>query len=136
MAVRTARHADPAGGLRDLLDLLAALLAAGVIVFVQLGASGVPRLLLSLGFTVFVPGRAIVTNWPRMANWSEVAMSVAFSIALLILVTTVSLWAGYWHPLGLAQVLAVLSLAGLAVGVLRRRRDHRRAPTHPPGPSS
>jgi hypothetical protein len=129
MGVRAGRSADPAGGLGDILDLLAALLAASVIVFVWLGASGVPRVLLALGFTVFVPGRAIVTNWPRMASWSEAAMPVVFSLALLILVTTVTLWVHYWHPLGLAQVLAALSLGGLTVGVLRRhrRKDQRSA---------
>lgn len=136
MAVRGERPADPVGGLRDMLDLLAAFLAAGVIVFVWLGASGAPRLLLSLAFTIFVPGRAIVTNWPRMASWSEAAMSVAFSLASLILVTTVTLWAHYWHPLGLAQTLAALSLAGLAVGAVRRRTHPRRAPTHAQGPGA
>jgi hypothetical protein len=136
MAVRTRRPAPTAGDLGDSLDLLAALLAAGVIVFVWLGATGVPRLLLSLGFAVFVPGRAIVTNWPRVAGWSEAAITVAFSLAFLILVTTVALWTHYWHPLGLAQALAALSLAGLAVGVLRRRTDHRRAPANPPGSRS
>lgn len=136
MAIRPGRPADSAEGLRNILDLLAALLAAGTIVFVQLGASGVPRLLLALGFTVFVPGRVIVTNWPRMGGWSETGISVVFSLALLILVTTVTLWAHYWHPLGLTQVLAVLSLGGLAVGALRRRRleDQKNPSSNGPSP--
>lgn len=132
--MRSGEPADRAAGMGDILDLLAALLAASMIVVVWLGSAEVPRLLLSLGFAVFVPGRAIVANWPHMAIWSEAAISVVFSFASLILVTTVMLWAHYWHPLGLTQVLAVLSLAGLAVGVLRRRRDRSTAPARRPDP--
>ena len=127
MAARAGRPTDPSGNLGDVLDLLAALLAASMIAFVRLGAPGIPRALLALGFAIFVPGRAIITNWPRLGRWSEAAMSVVFSLALLILVTTVALWVRYWHPLGLTQVLAVLSLGGLAAGVRRRRRDRKRA---------
>ena len=32
-----------------------------------------------------------------------------------------ALWAHYWHPLGLFQAEAVLSLAALAAGLVRRR---------------
>jgi hypothetical protein len=106
----------------DALDLLAALIAAGLIVLVYQGWSGPPRVLLTLGFTFFVPGRAIVTNWRQTADWSEVAMPMVFSLAVLTLVATVALWAHFWHPLGLFQVEAWLSLAALIIGVVRRHR--------------
>ena len=108
----------------DALDLLAALIAAGLIVLVYQGGSGPPRVLLALAFTFFVPGRAIVTNWRQTADWSEVAMPMLFSLAVLTLVAMVALWAHFWHPLGLFQVEAGLSLVALSIGVVRRHR-HR-----------
>ena len=109
----------------DALDLLAALMAVALIVLVARGWTGPPRVLLALGFAFFVPGRAIVTNWRQTADWSEVGMPMLFSLALLALVAMVALWAHYWHPLGLFQVEAGLSLAGLGIGMVRRHRRRR-----------
>ena len=44
---------------------------------------------------------SIVSNWPAMAARSQVAASVLFSLSVLTLLATLTLWAGYWHPLGL-----------------------------------
>jgi hypothetical protein len=104
----------------DLLDLLAGLIAIGLSVMVHEGWSGPTRTLLALGFTLFVPGRAIVTNWPRMARWSEVAMSMVFSLAILGLLAAITLWAHAWSPRGLFQAEAWLSIAALCVGIGRR----------------
>jgi MYXO-CTERM domain-containing protein len=112
----------PAAQRAEVLDLLAGLLALGLVVLVHEGQSGPPRLLLTLGFTFFVPGRAIVANWPRMGRWSEVAMPIAISLGALTLVAMVALWAHLWHPVALFQAEAWLSLAGLCVAVARRRR--------------
>jgi hypothetical protein len=49
-------------------------------------------------------------------------MPIVFSLALLTLVAMVTLWAHYWHPLGLFQVEAGLSLAALVTGIARRHR--------------
>ena len=106
----------------DLLDLLAGLIALGLIVLAYEGWSGPPRVLLALAFTFFVPGRAIVSNWPQAARWSEVAISMVFSLALLALVATITLWSHIWHPLGLFQIEAWLSLAVLSIGIVRRAR--------------
>ncbi len=106
----------------DALDVLAALIAVGLIVLAYRGWTGPPRVLLALGFAFFVPGRAIVTNWRQTADWSAVAMPMLFSLAVLTLVAMVALWAHFWHPLGLFQIEAWLSLAGLGSGVVRRHR--------------
>lgn len=123
-AGRTRGPAAAGGGWQvgDGLDLLAALIAVALIVLASRSWAGPPRVLLALAFTFFVPGRAIVTNWRQTAGWSEVAMPMLFSLAVLTLVSTVSLWAHYWHPLGLFQVEAWISLTGLGLGVARRRR--------------
>jgi hypothetical protein len=47
-------------------------------------------------------------------------MSMALSLAVLILLATSSLWVHLWHPLALLQVEAWLTLAGLSVGISRR----------------
>ena len=106
------------------MDVSSCLVAVGLLAVSYAGQSGLARVLLALAFTFFVPGRAIVTNWPQMAGWSGVAMPIVFSLALLTLVATVSLWAHIWYPMDLFQIEAWLSLAGLCFGVARRNR-HR-----------
>lgn len=113
----------PAARRAEVLDVLAAVIAVALLVLVAADASGPLRILLVLAFTFFVPGRAIITNYPRMARWSDLGTSIVVSLGVLAFLATVTLWAGFWHPLGLFQVEAVLSLAGLAVGIVRRRRN-------------
>lgn len=113
----------PAARRAELLDVLAAVIAVALLVLVAADASGPLRILLVLAFTFFVPGRAIITNYPRMARWSDLGTSIVVSLGVLAFLATVTLWARFWHPLGLFQVEAVLSLAGLAVGIVRRRRN-------------
>jgi hypothetical protein len=108
--------------LGNVLDLSAGLIAVGLLALAYLGESGLPRILLALAFTFFVPGRAIVTNWPRMISWSEVAMPMVLSLALLTLLATITLWARVWKPMDLFQAEAWLSLAGLCLGIARRNR--------------
>lgn len=111
----------PAAQRAELLDLLAMVIGAGLIVTVVLDGPTLPRILLTLGFTFFVPGRAIMTHWARLDRWSQVGMSVVFSLSALTLVAMTALWAHYWHPVGIFEAEAVLSLAALAAGLVRRR---------------
>jgi hypothetical protein len=122
-----AKTLHPASELSDVLDYTAALIAAALLVLIYLGEAGVPRILLALAFSLFVPGRAIVTNWPRMLSWSQVAMPIALSLSLLTLLATITLWAHAWNPLDLFQAEAWLSVAGLCLGLSRRNRQARRA---------
>ncbi len=107
-------------GWSDLLDLLAFLDAMGLIALLVVDESGLARLLLTFGFTFFVPGRAIVDNCSFLARWSEAAMSLVLSLAVVGLLATVVLWAHAWHPLVLFQIEAWLSVVGLGVGAARR----------------
>jgi hypothetical protein len=72
--VRETQH--PASQLGNALDLSAGLIAVGLLALSYLGESRLPRILLTLGFAFFVPGRAIVTNW----RWSEVPMHIASAL--------------------------------------------------------
>src|SRR5260370_4517053 len=67
--------------LGEVLDLVAGLVALGLITLIVADRSGLPRTLLALGFAFFVPGRAIVSNWPRMAAWSEAAIPIALKLS-------------------------------------------------------
>lgn len=108
-----------------MLDVTAILLTVLLVALVFAGRYGPPRVLLALAFAFFVPGRAIVSNWSRMGLWSEAGMSLVLSLAVLVLLTTVMLWIHAWHPLGLFQAVAALSLIGLIIGMTRRHRRTR-----------
>jgi hypothetical protein len=118
--LREAPHRAPQLG--NVLDLSASVIAVSLLALSYLGESGLLRILLALGFAFFVPGRAIVTNWPRMASWSEATMPMVLSLTLLTLLATIALWAHVWKPMDLFQVEAWLSLAGLGLGIARRNR--------------
>jgi hypothetical protein len=111
---------QPAVRQGNALDATAIVLSVCLIALIFADRYGPLRVLLTLGFAFFVPGRAIVGNWPRMGRWSEAAMSMVFSIAVLIILTTVMLWIHAWHPLGLFLVVAALSLVALIVSMARR----------------
>lgn len=105
------------------LDLAACAVSVLLVLVVSADFASPVRLLLAAAFTFFVPGRAIVTNWPRMGRWSAFGMPVAFSLGALTLLTTLSLWAHFWHPLALFIAVDVASLAGLIAGIIRRQRN-------------
>ena len=119
----------------DALDLTAGLITVALLTLSYTGQSGLARILLTLAFAFFVPGRAIVTNWLQASSWSEVAIPMLFSIALLTLLATITLWAHFWKPMALFQVEAWLSLCGLCLGIVRRNR-HRSNTPYPPAGSS
>jgi hypothetical protein len=106
----------------ELLDLLAAVIAALLIVVIYSDRVGLGRILLALGFVFFVPGRAIVANWPRMERWSEVAIPMVLSLSVTGLFATVALWVHLWRPVQIFEVEAWLSLAALVFSILHRRR--------------
>jgi hypothetical protein len=119
--VKERPHSAPQLG--NVLDLSASLIALGLLALSYTDRTGLPRTLLALGFAFFVPGRAIVSNWPQMESWSKLAIPMVFSLALLALLATTTLWAGVWHPMVLFQVEAWLSIAGLCLAMARRNRS-------------
>jgi hypothetical protein len=121
MSTRGAPASARATQRAEVLDLLAGVIAALLLVLAFAGLTGPARLLLTVAFTFFVPGRAIVSNWSRMAGWSDIGMSIALSLGVLTLFAAVSLWARMWHPLGLFEAEAAMSLIGLGAAVARRR---------------
>jgi hypothetical protein len=55
-------------------------------------------------------------------SWSEVAMPMVFSHAILALLAAITLCAHVWGPVDLFRAEAWLSIAGLSVGLARRSR--------------
>jgi hypothetical protein len=117
-----ARVIRPMGLWAELLDFLAVVTAVMLILVVETNRVGAARIVLALCFTFFVPGRAVVANWPRMARWSQAGMPMVLSLAITGLVTTVALWLHLWHPVQIFLAEAGLSLVGLVVSIVRRRR--------------
>lgn len=112
----------PAARRAEILDLAACCVILGLLLLVAVDFSAALRLLFALLFTFFVPGRAIVGNWPRLAHWSAVGMSVVFSLGALTLLSTFALWTGFWHPLTLFMAEASISLSGISIAIVRRRQ--------------
>jgi uncharacterized membrane protein len=117
--------AKPTAQLRDLADLAGVVIAVGLIGLVTEGEAGPVRIVLALAFVVFVPGRAVVANWPRVGYWSEFGASMVLSLAILTFVATVALWVHAWHPVGVFMIEAVLSILALAAGLVRRHQGQR-----------
>jgi hypothetical protein len=116
---------------RDIgLDATAGLIALALLVLVAVDFSAPLRLVLALLFTFYVPGRAIVSNWPRMARWSGVGMSIVLSLGVLTLLATLSLWAGLWHPLGLYLVESLASLVAIALSLARQHQARSAGRAH------
>jgi len=116
----------------DVLDLVAAVLTVALVGVVATGRGGVPRILLTLGFAFYAPGRAIVTNWPKLGRWSQVSIAIALSLVVLALVAMISLWEHRWSPLRIFYAEAAFCLAGLSA----RQFWHlgRRGPRHEAAP--
>jgi hypothetical protein len=104
----------------DIIDTLAIIAALVVLMFMLADQTGGLRTFAAFCFAFFVPGRAVVSNWPRLAEWSDIGMSVVLSLALVTSVSMVTLWLKYWHPIGLFQIEAGLSVAGLGAAIGRR----------------
>jgi uncharacterized membrane protein len=107
-----------------------------IAVAVAAGEGGAFRAVVGVVFALYVPGRSIVSNWPTMAARSNVAASVLMSLSILTLLATLTLWAGYWHPLGLLEIECVAVVVALFTALLRRRRADQARAAIPTGTES
>src|SRR5665213_1353792 len=109
----------------DLIDVACVAVTVAVAVAVATNERNAFRSVVAVAFALYVPGRSIVSNWPSLAVRSHIALPVLFSLSILTLVATLTLWAGYWHPLGTLEVECVAVEVALFTALLRRRRaDH------------
>jgi hypothetical protein len=117
----TRSHSTIAG--YDLIDVACVAVTVAVAVAVATNERNAFRAVVAVAFSLFVPGRAIVSNWPTLAQKPHVALSILFSLSVLTFVSTVTLWLNYWRPLGLLEVEAGVVMVALFIGLVRRRRD-------------
>lgn len=115
----------------DLLDVGCIALTALAAVALATNEHNFARSVAAFIFVLFIPGRAIVSNWPEIAGRSVVAVSILFSLALNTLIATVALWAHVWHPAAIIEAESALAIAALIVGILRR---HATAEEQTPAP--
>ena len=111
----------------DLIDYASLTTIVALMVLIVLGIEGPVRAFLALGFVMFVPGWAIVTNWTAAARSSIVALSVLLSLAISAAVATITVWLHVWHPIGLFFVTAIASALAIVYGHVRRRSARDRS---------
>ena len=109
----------------DLIDIASIAVTATTAVSVAANEKNAIRVVAAVLFTLFVPGRAIVSNWPSVGVRSPLAVSVLFSLSILTLAATVTLWSDYWRPIGLLEVECTISTVALLTAMLRRRSAAR-----------
>jgi hypothetical protein len=109
----------------DLIDIGCVAVTVAVAIAVATNERNAFRAVVGVAFALYVPGRAIVSNWPRMAARSQLAAPVLFSVSILTLLATLTLWARQWHPLGLLEVECVAVGIALFTALWRRRRVDR-----------
>jgi uncharacterized membrane protein len=120
----------------DLIDVGCLAVTVAIAIAVGTNERSAFRALVGVAFALYVPGRAILSNWPGMAARSQVAAPVLFSLAVLTLLATLTLWAGYWHPLGLLKVECLAVGIAFFSALLRRRRAGHPQVDVPTGTSS
>jgi uncharacterized membrane protein len=118
----------------DLIDASCVAVTVAVAIAVATNERNAFRAVVGVIFALYVPGRAIVSNWPRMAARSQLAAPVLFSLSILTLLATLTLWAGQWHPLGLLEVECLAVGITLFAALWRRRRVDRLAAETPAAP--
>ncbi len=113
----------------DLIDAACLGVTALLAVTVLANERNAVRIVAAIIFTLFVPGRAVISNWPILATRSPIAASILFSLGILTFVATITLWSNLWRPIGLLEVECAVSTVALTTAILRRR-------TAAPGPEA
>jgi uncharacterized membrane protein len=95
------------------LVIIASTCAINVMVFGEMSTSLRPP--LAIWFISVCPGMALVRLLRLSDGWSEMALSVALSMALGVIVMTSLLYAGWWsYKIGLV-ILSLFSVVGAVI---------------------
>lgn len=112
--------------LYDVLDAASLCVAAALLTLLLLGSVSVVRDVVTVAFTAFVPGWAVLSNWSILSR-RYLPLGVALSLALLALVATVTLWLHVWHPVDTAEAECCAAIPALSVSLMRRDRAKSRS---------
>ncbi len=122
---RARREASEARRWRQRAVLGAILLDVAAVAATLVHVTGPVRVLLGLGFLLFVPGLAIV-GWLRL-TWpaAELSLTVALSLSVVLLGSQVMLWVHWWRPVSLQVLVGALAAAALCGQLLRSQAPSR-----------
>lgn len=101
------------------LDLSALAVIIALSVVLALGTTGPGRVLLSLTFLLFVPGRAVVSLLPFARRSPSLALCVVSGISILVIASVVALFLHLWQPEALYGVEAGLSFVAILLSIGR-----------------
>jgi hypothetical protein len=100
--------------------IVAVAVAATVLVFAAPGSSARPYIVLV--FALVCPGMAVVRLFRLDEPLLELAIAIALSIGVELLVSTAMVYLGVWSPKTLFAALVVVAIGGATVEVARSRQ--------------
>lgn len=106
-------------------SISAALLLAdlAVLVLTVMDVHGVARFILGLILGLVTPGWSIIGLLKLHDAALEIALAVAVSLALLLVVAQVMMTVHAWHPIVLQEVVCLICIPPLGIQVGRVRRS-------------
>jgi uncharacterized membrane protein len=122
--VSTARHGAPPSE-PWIADGAALGITVVLVVLILVGSTGALRQLFALAFVCYVPGRAVVANWPPADVRAQVALSVVLSISIVSLISVVGLWIHAWRPMEEFAAEASASVVAITIAMVRRSPSAR-----------
>jgi len=81
-------------------------------------------------FIAIAPGWAILRLWHLASGWAGLALVVALSVSLAMVVSGLMLYFGAWSPFASLVVLAGVTVAASAISLLTALRSKRSGNTH------
>ncbi|NNN00651.1 MAG: hypothetical protein HKL86_02315 [Acidimicrobiaceae bacterium] len=114
VAPRSDRPERPTNQLRSRLSFALMGLDVVLLVFSSLGVTGPLRLLLGLSFGLIVPGWSFVGFLELDSASLEFALSVASSLAILMVIAQIAITLHVWHLLAIQVIVELACLPLLA----------------------
>jgi hypothetical protein len=85
------------------------------------------RAIVVVAFVVIGPGWAVLRLWGLARGWDGLALALAVSLALAMVVAGITVYAGWWSPLGTLEALAAVTVVAALASLVRAGRDRSAA---------
>jgi hypothetical protein len=86
------------------------------------------RAIVVVAFVVVAPGWAVLRLWGLERGWDGIALAIAVSLALAMVVSGVTVYAGWWSPLGSLVTLASVTVVAALASLMQAGKDRRARP--------
>ena len=80
------------------------------------------RPIIVVTFITVGPGWAILRLWGLASGWAGLALVIAMSLSLAMIVSGIMLYAGAWSPFASLVALACVTVGASAISLVRTRR--------------